>query len=558
MTGIETLLKGVSADRMMEHLGELARFVKLSGTGAEMESLRLLRARLDEIEYSTEILLHDAWISLPGAARLAVTGREIPCITHSMSAPAKDLVAECVWVGEGTEADFAGLDLHGKVAVVEGIALEDVTRLARRAGAVAQIQIDPTASRHEMCISPVWGSPGLHDRQALPTTVVVTVSGPDGASLRAACKKGERPLARIGAEVETGWRKIPILVAEMGCQNDAPFVMLSGHHDTWHFGVMDNGCANATMVEVARLLAGCRADWQRGLRLCFWSGHSHGRYAGSAWYADEHWDELAARCVAHVNVDSTGGRGADLLTRSGTSAQLAGIVADAVTRETGQRHEGRRQGRAADQSFWGIGIASCFGSISHWSRMPPGMPVALGPFWHTPDDLIEHVDPANLARDTRIVLDVVSRLVLSPVAPLDHLRWCDEFSAELETIAAALGPRMEVAPLRDRLEELRAALRATEDAPDAIRTDVARIAAQGLIPIDHVDGDRHVPDPALPRKPWGRLDPLRCLASASADLEPFARVDAKRCLNRLSEEMRRAVTDITTALGPLHQQERRT
>ena len=30
---------------------------------------------------------------------------------------------------------------------------------------------------------------------------------------------------------------------------------ISGHHDTWHYGVMDNGAANATMLEVARLTA---------------------------------------------------------------------------------------------------------------------------------------------------------------------------------------------------------------------------------------------------------------------------------------------------------------
>lgn len=61
---------------------------------------------------------------------------------------------------------------------------------------------------------------------------------------------------------------------------------------------MDNGGANATMLEAARLLAERHHEWQRGLRICFWSGHSHGRYSGSAWYADEYWDELDKRCIA--------------------------------------------------------------------------------------------------------------------------------------------------------------------------------------------------------------------------------------------------------------------
>ena len=49
---------------------------------------------------------------------------------------------------------------------------------------------------------------------------------------------------------------------------------------------------------------------RRGIRFAFWSGHSQGRYAGSAWYADHAWRELHQRCVVHLNVDSTGARGA--------------------------------------------------------------------------------------------------------------------------------------------------------------------------------------------------------------------------------------------------------
>ncbi len=107
----------------------------------------------------------------------------------------------------------------------------------------------------------------------------------------------------------------------------APFVLFSGHHDTWYYGVMDNGGANATMLEVAKVLAGRRAEWRRGLRLCFWSGHSHGRYSGSSWYADAFWDELERRCVAHVNVDSTGARGNTAMENAPVSAELRALAA---------------------------------------------------------------------------------------------------------------------------------------------------------------------------------------------------------------------------------------
>ncbi|MEZ4715068.1 MAG: M28 family peptidase [Caldilineaceae bacterium] len=106
------------------------------------------------------------------------------------------------------------------------------------------------------------------------------------------------------------WQTTPILVGELDGRHSDEFVLFSGHLDSWEVGAMDNGSANATMLEVGRLLAMHRDGLYRGLRLVFWSGHSHGRYSGSTWYVDNHWEELYDRCVAHVNVDSTGARGA--------------------------------------------------------------------------------------------------------------------------------------------------------------------------------------------------------------------------------------------------------
>ena len=68
-----------------------------------------------------------------------------------------------------------------------------------------------------------------------------------------------------------------------------------------------------------------RTKWRRGLRLCFWSGHSHGRYSGSTWYVDQNWDELDRRCAVHVNVDSTGGIGATVLKNAAAAPELLAV-----------------------------------------------------------------------------------------------------------------------------------------------------------------------------------------------------------------------------------------
>ena len=414
---LDTLLSRVDAARMMSRLHGLAQYVKLSGSAPERESLDTLADDFKALGFTVKVIEHEAYISLPKAARLTHDGRDIRCITHSMGISTDGLEGALVPVGFGSEADFTKAELTGKIALIEGIALEDSTLWANRAGAIGQVQISPNERLYEMCVSPVWGSPDLATRADLPRTAIITVPASEGARLKALCREKTPPRVRIETTVDTAWRKTPILVAERGCEGDAPFVMLSGHHDTWHFGVMDNGAANVTMLEAARLLSQVPDTWARGLRVCIWSGHSHGRYSSSAWYADTHWQDLEARCLAHVNVDSTGGSGATTLARSGVSAQLADLVAQAVKRETGETHEARRQGRAADQSFWGIGIASAFGSVSHEPAAEPGRPVALGPYWHTHDDLIEHVDPEHLARDTRVVLHVLARLLCDAVPP---------------------------------------------------------------------------------------------------------------------------------------------
>ena len=84
---------------------------------------------------------------------------------------------------------------------------------------------------------------------------------------------------------------------------------------------MDNGSANAVMLEVARILSKYKKELRRGLRLAFWSGHSHGRYAGSTWYADNFWLDLEKNCVAHVNTDSAGAKGCECIDRGVSNAR---------------------------------------------------------------------------------------------------------------------------------------------------------------------------------------------------------------------------------------------
>jgi hypothetical protein len=90
--------------------------------------------------------------------------------------PTGGLTADIVYVGSGTTADFAGRDVRARIILADGIATPQVAALARDAGAVGQLHISPHHHLHEMCISPVWGSPDPTTFSQLPATVACTIS----------------------------------------------------------------------------------------------------------------------------------------------------------------------------------------------------------------------------------------------------------------------------------------------------------------------------------------------------------------------------------------------
>lgn len=566
-TTIATLCGAVDAASMMRHLEEFARRIKLSGTKEERESFDYLKTRLDEYGFRTELILHDAYISLPARAGIEI-GRETPdCITHSFSrsSPPAGVRGSVVYGGAGMPADFAMIDARGRIVLLENIANPAASLLASQAGAIGQIHISPHRHLHEMCISSVWGNPTEAQLEILPKTVVVSVRKADGDALKARVQTGETVEVVLHAEVTTRWCKTPILQADLdpGAPSaEDTFVMFSGHHDTWYRGVMDNGGANATMLEVGRLFAPHRNEMRRGLRLCFWSGHSHGRYSGSAWYADTHWGELASRCVAHVNVDSTGAKGNTVMVDALSSAELFPLAAEAVKAEGDQELEGHRMSRAGDQSFWGIGLPSMFMGMG---EQPLGgenpMDTILGGsgrksagfgwWWHTPDDTLDKMDAELLVRDTRVYVHALWRLLTDTILPLDYARQAVALGHELKGFEARLNGRLDMRPLTERVDRLRqraAAIRKPGGGDAAAVNRALMKVSRALVPMDYTRGDRFDHDPALGQSPYPALDPIRRLAATElgSDEALFAAVDARRALNRLAF----ALDEANAALEP--------
>ncbi|HEX6989078.1 MAG TPA: M28 family peptidase [Bacillota bacterium] len=554
-------LRQISQERLMDHLRSLTRWTRLSGTAEELEAARYVEGELAKIGYRARVVMHDAYISLPGAASLKVTApaeRDLACITHSMvaSTPEGGVRAHLLDAGTGAYADLERAAREGGVALVQGRATPDLAATATRAGVPAVICISGRIP-HEMCCSPVWGNPSAETVGQLPAVPVLSVSREDGEWLRDLCRAGWVEV-HLTAQVQTGWTQTPLVLAELpaGHPDAEPgkFVLFSGHLDSWYVGAMDNGGANAAMIETARLLAGTRDRWRRGLRLAFWSGHSHGRYSSSAWYADQHWFDLDRNCVAHVNIDSIGGMGADYF-QTNAMAETFDLCRWAVAEAVGAELRMKRVARNSDQSFCGIGIPALLGSVSRNPEQTPD----LGWWWHTPEDTLDKIDPDRLVRDTGVFVRAIERLLTDPVLPLDYAASADDIAANLAALSEAAGGRFDLGPALAAAERLGQACRrlnevarATGPGPDsvavnAVLQDLGRI----LIPATYTAAGRHGHDPALDRGFLPGLQPVRRLADPDLDAGAarFLKVGLVRARNALVDALERAAGRVEAFLA---------
>lgn len=536
----------------MHYTEQIAQWVRLSGSPDELAAFRWVEQELRTLGLETALLFHDAYISLPGRAELSVTGLgPLAAITHAMAAAG---------AGTGTVVYGDDVDATGHILLADGLATPRQVLAAEARGAQALIMINGE-HHHEMIVSPVWGSPTAANVGELPRIPVLSIRHADGERLKQLLRQGPVE-ATYKTEVDTGWRQTPILVADVPGPTPE-YVMFSGHLDSWHHGAMDNGSANAVMMEVGRLVAGARHQLRRGLKLIFWSGHSHGRYSGSAWYADNHWHDLYENCIAHINIDSPGGKGATVLTQGAVHAELQRLAAAVIAEYTGVQYTGQRVNRSSDQSFVGIGIPSLWGDFSE--QPPPETPEphtqlfgpdsgGLGWWWHTVHDTIDKIDPDLLVRDCTCFVAATARLLFAERLPLDPAAAAASFQRELHEYAVRAGDRFDLSPALTRAARLVAlaqALNSTDVPADAFNRAVRQLSRR-LIPLQYTEAGPFGHDPALPVPPipslrW--LDELLATEPGS-DAEKFVRPLVTRGLNAVCHGLQQAI-ELLQHVSPL-------
>jgi len=591
----QTLIDMVSADELMTSTRTIAHWVRLSGTPDEAKAFDWIERRLRAYGLETTRYAHPGLVSWPESASLTIVpgprghgpAQQVPCATHAFAAstPEGGLEGDLVYAGGGTEEDLRKAEVRGKIVLVDGIIAPNRNLAVEAAGAVGSVWIAGT-HLHERILSPVWGTPTPETAHLLPRTPSLSVTGAEGARLKAAREQG--PLrARLATRVFRGWKQLPCLTGDLRPAGGGPesdtFVMLSGHVDSWYHGAMDNGTANATMLEVSRVLAAERAALRRGFRVAFWSGHSHARYAGSAWYGDTLWQDLHDHCVAHVNVDSVGGKGATVLSEGNSMAELRDFASDVIEQIAGQRLSARRYGRAGDQSFWGHGIPALLMALSeqpaenadpvllalhHQISGGKGASGGLGWWWHTPEDTVDKIDPEFLRRDAAIYVLLLSRLCTATVLPFDYAAVGRDLLSTVRDLQTKSGPHFDLAPLVAELAALDAAVGRLNDRIRHARAggaigdgDAGRLnrclirLGRSLIPVDYTRSGPFDHDLAVPTAPLPGLAPAARLAQLTpgTDEYEFLKTRLLRERNRAAFAVREARRAVEDTLGSLEE-----
>ena len=456
-------------DEVERHLAVIASHHRRTCGEGEAAARAYIADVLGNAGVNVRRLRHKVLLGLPGRGTLHYAdGAEIPCRVWGFSPSTDGAIREgrAAWVPEnGFGANPLVFmaerslprerDLDGTVVVTESSSPLAVLEAQAR-GAVAFVIRWPYGDErqiHKSGICLPWGIPLPEEMPLLTGIPVIAINRADGIELESRMRTGDVRL-RFSVEAERGVREIEQIEATIPSTEDDPRFLLAGSHlDAKHYGATDNATGCALTLALALHTASLPRR-RYGLRVCWWSGHEYGKYAGSSAYASLHFLDLYRNCIATVNADMPGLRGAMDFSRITAGPDFLALAQKVVRDVTGQTGRWPDPVRAWDQSFQNMGLSTLFA----WgSTLPGSSPDRTGKgfmswWWHTEDDLLQYHDPAILATDAEVYARATEALVSGDDPSPDVAAL---FGFLLDRLTSACGRYARIADLRGVLGEYR-------------------------------------------------------------------------------------------------------
>jgi len=498
----------VDAGALARHLEWFSHVPRDTGGDGEDRSAAYLASELEAAGIPVTMHEFDAFLSYPREAAfrtLSPESHEFQCVTHSFvrSTGPGGLSAELVLV---EHAQFGSAS--GKIALVDGLATPVTILQASQAGCAGIVFANEDRFIHNMIGTTIWGTPELDQIDRMPTVAAVSVDVEAGRALKQLLAGSTPVTAVMTTRLETGWYRSRLPEVRIpGTREPERFVLVGGHYCAWHEGITDNATGDACVLEMAKRLWQERAHLERSVRLCWWPGHSHGRYSGSTWYADTFFTDLAEGGLAYYNIDSPGVKGATAYYCRNTCAELESYCRTVIAATTGQANAPVfRPARAADQSFLASGMPSFsaypFLVDGHPDKRPWTGGCGNAWWWHTEHDTLDKADVSILATDVKVGLEAVWGLANAATLPFDYRATTRELTDvvrgfQARATEADFQPLLDDARvLADKLESFEARRSTTADATSAAWNAAAMRLGRILNPVMYTRGGRFHHDPA--------------------------------------------------------------
>ena len=389
---------------------------RLPGTPYDRITMDLMAAEFKRLGFETErvpFVIPEDWTPSDWQASYSIDGRITALesafpVGKTAPTPEGGISAEAVWVGVGSEADFLGRDVKGKVVVVystfvPGGRSHSASRRARifnaneRASKLgAAMIINVMAVPGDARFNPL-GAPSAD--YGVP---LITINQDEGFRLRDSLGSGAK--IQVGLQLNIDIRKdvgTANLIATLPGASDEQIV-IAAHTDGFFQGAMDNAAGLASGLEIARYYAALPVEQRpRTLLFLIFPDHHHGEVGLKLFEKGHPWDNVAiALTLEHPAQTQLYWYNDDLMTSNAIGAFRWNTLGsdrfvNIVTRTLRD---------------YGVSTYKVMNPKPKLTRQAPGFHIIDHVIYHTTLDIPELVPAEGLVRSTRAFLSIIDQV----------------------------------------------------------------------------------------------------------------------------------------------------
>jgi hypothetical protein len=315
---------------------------------------------------------------------------------RTVTTPAGGLDLEVVWVGLGTEADFAGRDVKGKLVMIHSVPTPAVISHSATWSGAAERAVKKGASAVLINLAIVGTNWQTHLNSGAPGVPTLSIGSQDADALRGLLEQGPvKAKVVLSGETRTGLRDANVWGTLPGATDEE--ILVFAHHDAYFEGAIDNASGMAVMVGLAEYFSKIpQSQRRRTMKFVTTSGH-HAGSQGVQWMHDTR-ETFFAKTALALNVEHV----------SATQTYVRGPVVRKSNNIAARRwwvFGSDKLASLALNAFRTFGVTvyhdmetQCCGDSSAIQRDVPNVVLMESPvYYHTDQDTADIVPDAGLA-----------------------------------------------------------------------------------------------------------------------------------------------------------------